>query len=857
MRSPLELLDGRYEHALLTTYSFNLRFFEEAVLRALWAAEVRNVVVFVDYMQLGEALGDRAPSAAGRAYHLVAAHHALAAFHPKVILLSGREGARLCVSSANLTADGLMRNAESLIGFDSHVKGHTAPIRQSGDLFRRLSVDAPAHSAAAIQAALSRLPEAVDEPSPFSLLHNLDRPLIEAFPPGDTLTAIAPFVDADGSAAERLGERARLTVIVDAEQIAAGPGFFAGPWAVDPRRFEARLHGKAYELVTPTGRWTLIGSPNLSTPALLQRASAGNLEVAVAVSDSPALELPATQPWEGERLEAHAQARLQHERGPRPESARTGWAFDAWEDELRIRVSGVPEGARVQRWAAEQWVRFGDVVDGAVLIADPEIRPTRLRAVLPDGRVAFAVVARPTQLRARMRVPTGGRQSEAARQLPLDLETVRVLEEVLSQLYALSEIAGENQPTRAAAISGTKEQPEANEGLMTWMPRTPDEEPRVPPIYTNAWRGDPDALLTLIARVLRLEPAPAASEHEFALENVDVSELETISGEEQIDPSPPPEEPAPLPAERGQLERYRRALANLLTRGEKFVASTPDPTLGAWAFAYLMRLLEDLATHQVDVDGQTEPLMPHAQTSAIRLELLERYLGRGEHDPLCLATAKAHLAAAIRERHRYTVRDRERLDALAYGWAAELIAVPGDVPRPDGTALGLGVADASSWLEDYANRSQWRSIEEHAKAVLDPVLIELTPYPTIVGRASFAGRLASPAWELVAFAAPASYAAMSPFAVVVRNGGKGPVLTHALISDPERAVLIEAYQRASDLKWTIFRYQAASRVTIERMTGPGALERVGRTEERSDLAGAGDPLSLLGPLLRDVAQALA
>jgi hypothetical protein len=508
MRSPLELLEGRYEHALLTTYSFNLRFFEEAVLRALWAAEVRNVVVFVDYMQLGEALRDRAPSAAGRAYHLAAAHHSLATFHPKVILLSGREGARLCVSSANLTADGLMRNTESLIAFDSHVTGHTAPILQSGDLFRRLSVDAPAHSAEAILSALSRLPAAVDEPSPFALLHNLDRPLIEAFPPGNTLTAIAPFVDADGAAAEKLGERARLTVIVDAEQIAAGPGFFAGTWAVDPRRFDARLHGKAYELVTPTGRWTLIGSPNLSTPALLRTTSAGNLEVAVAVSGGPALELPATQPWDGGRIEAHAQARLAHERGPHPNAARSGWAFDAWEDELRVRVRGVPDGAHVQRWAAEQWVPFGDIVDSTVLIADPEIRPTRLRALFPDGRVAFAVVARPAQLRARMRAPTGGRQSEAARQVPLDLETVRVLEEVLSQLYALSEIADEYPPARTAAASEPKRQPEANEGLMTWMPRTPDEEPHAPPIYTNAWKGDPDALLTLIARVLRLGPAP-------------------------------------------------------------------------------------------------------------------------------------------------------------------------------------------------------------------------------------------------------------------------------------------------------------------------------------------------------------
>jgi hypothetical protein len=54
---------------------------------------------------------------------------------------------------------------------------------------------------------------------------------------------------------------------------------------------------------------------------------------------------------------------------------------------------------------------------------------------------------------------------------------------------------------------------------------------------------------------------------------------------------------------------------------------------------------------------------------------------------------------------------------------------------------------------------------------------------------------------------------MSPFAVVVRNGGEGPVNTHALISDPKRAVLIKAFQHASDQNGTIsvMRWRAGSR----------------------------------------------
>ena len=146
MRSPLELLEGGYEHALLTTYSFNLRFFEEAVLRALWAAEVRNVVVFVDR----DAARRRAwrPRSVGRGPRLPPRRRARRrdAFHPKLILLTGRDGARLCVSSANLTADGLMRNAESADRLRLAPRGHTAPILQAGELFRRLSEPGPAHT---------------------------------------------------------------------------------------------------------------------------------------------------------------------------------------------------------------------------------------------------------------------------------------------------------------------------------------------------------------------------------------------------------------------------------------------------------------------------------------------------------------------------------------------------------------------------------------------------------------------------------------------------------------------------------------------------------------------------------------
>ena len=829
MRSPLELLEGRFDHALLTTYSFNLRFFEEWVLRALWAAEVRNVVVFVDPGELAEALADRAPSLAGRAYHLVAATQARAAFHPKLLLASGPDGARLCVSSANLTPDGQLRNAESAIAFDASLAGHSGPILEAAELFRRLSEGTPPYTAAAIQAALAVLPGDTEE-SPYHLVHNLDDPLIDAFPPTGPTQAVAPYVDADGGAASALQERGQLTVIVDGEQIAASADFFAAPWDVDARKFEARLHGKTYEVSTPEGQWTLVGSPNLSAPALLQPAQAGNLEVAIAVRGQDAIELPANSPWLQPGLDQEAAARLTvasretefREAAPR--------AFNAWEDERLIRVTGVPEGTRIERWVSDQWQLLGTVTDGAVLIGDPEIRPTRLRAVTDEGRVAFAAVGQPAILRARMRARARGRETDSIEKVPLDLEAVRVLEEVLSHLYTLSEQAGQAQlPVGRPRAEQT---PEESKGLLEWMPRSPEEEPRIPPIYVNKWKGEPDAFLALIRKVLRVEPEQAGSgEAEVGLEDVELEDLGEVTSEEEVGVAPTDDAPHPE-ANREDLLRYRRAFQKLFERGEDFLTSTADPTLAGSAFVYLLHLVEELGLHRVEVEGRRERLMPRKELRGITLELLERYLRRGERDPLCLATARVHLAAAMRERPRYSARDVERLDALAYTWAAELIELSTDLPAPAKESLGLDTLGAIAWLDDYADRSRWDGVLEKAEQSLDAVHIVEEPWPMVVGSASFSDRMHSPAWVLLKFAGPVGYATPDPFGIAVLNEGESPVEIHVLICAPEDKRVVEAWKRNSDGAWVERHYGAPTRSAVEKLTGPGDLDVTMSSTER-------------------------
>ncbi len=853
MRSPLELLRGQFEHALLTTYSFNLRFFEEWVLRSLSAAGVRNVVVFVDSAQLGAALLDRTPLLAGRAYHLVSGSVAKHAFHPKLLLVSGPDGARLCVSSANLTADGQLRNAESAIAFDAGLAGHRRPIAEAGDLFRRLSAEAPPHTAGAIQAAVAALPEG-DEESRYRLLHNLDRPLLDSFPPSGQTQAIAPFVDATGTAAERLHERGELTVVVDGDEIAAAPQFFAAEWTVEARQFDARLHGKAYEMATPEGRWVLVGSPNLSEAALNRPAEAGNLEVAVSVTDAEEIPLPSSKPWEGEvALPDAAAARLEVDRDATDPAA--PGSFDAWEDEGRIVVSDVPEGTQIERWAQHRWQPFGTVRDGAVLNPDPGLRPARLRAVVEGGRIAFAVVSRPATLKARRHARVGGRQTEAVERLPLDVETVRILEEALAQLYALSELAGEVPVTgRVPANSGRPA--EQADGPAEWMPRAPEEEPRLPPLYREAWRGEVDALPALLSRVLRLDSVGRPSgEVDVERENREIDELEEVTGEGEVEIAA--EEEPPMPVEAEELERYRRAFRRLFDRGQKFLSSSPDPTLAGWACTYLLRLVEDLGSHAVEVAGQKEALMPRDELRVITLEILERYLGRGEVEPLCLATARAHLAVAIRDQARYSSRDNERLEALAYRWAVELVAVPRDLPAPSPATMGMDVATAISRLEDYAGRSQWEGVVTEAEETVCRVRLELEPWPVVVGSVSDLDRFQSPAWSLLGFAAPAGYATKSPFGIAVENEGPGPVTVHILICVPERKEIIEAWQRRADAGWVERRYSALTPGTVERLgNSPAGLStKVAGVDLNEDYAGSAELVELAARLGQDLSGA--
>ncbi|MBR6207461.1 MAG: hypothetical protein IKQ69_00490 [Oscillospiraceae bacterium] len=130
---------NKYQYALLTTYNFEIGFFESFILNSLLSNGVKTVSVFVDGKQLVAALENAKDSFIGKRY-VVNPIRMDAAFHPKLLLLLGQNIAKLYVSSANLTTSGICINNEIVneYVYDANHPENLKVISQAITLFEKL-----------------------------------------------------------------------------------------------------------------------------------------------------------------------------------------------------------------------------------------------------------------------------------------------------------------------------------------------------------------------------------------------------------------------------------------------------------------------------------------------------------------------------------------------------------------------------------------------------------------------------------------------------------------------------------------------------------------------------------------------
>lgn len=111
---------NRYEFSFITTFNAYLPFYEQIALRRLIKAGCRVNTLLMDAGEFAACVSDTSgkPLLAGRDYTIIPVDAGRGVFHPKILLLLGRDHAALCVGSHNLTLSGFGKNRELTTVFE-------------------------------------------------------------------------------------------------------------------------------------------------------------------------------------------------------------------------------------------------------------------------------------------------------------------------------------------------------------------------------------------------------------------------------------------------------------------------------------------------------------------------------------------------------------------------------------------------------------------------------------------------------------------------------------------------------------------------------------------------------------------
>jgi len=300
---------GHWQEVALLTYSFDLPFFESYLLPILVGAGCHSISVASCASWLPDRLRSWATSGevreAGRSY-TVSPVSVPGVFHPKVILACGDHRGVVMVGSGNISQYGMAMGGElfTLEEWDDDGVPHLAieTWQLCREVGRQLLVDrAFLERIEAIGRLVPALASPIDE---HVLLHNLSEPILGQFltrlsgAPVDDLVVWSPFTDeklealdalVEGLSPRRvtLGVQSQMTKLDGERLVLLQKRHRDMSWEV--RTLEqpdsdqpSMIHAKGILASLTSGEQiALVGSPNLSTPALLRTSATGNFEVAV------------------------------------------------------------------------------------------------------------------------------------------------------------------------------------------------------------------------------------------------------------------------------------------------------------------------------------------------------------------------------------------------------------------------------------------------------------------------------------------------------------------------------------------------------------------------------------------------
>ena len=486
-----------YHTSVVTTFGIDFDAYENVVLARLRGAGCRNNLVVTDGRMLTYALDSRSalPVHAGSRYTVRGiGGRGGGVFHPKLFLQVGREGARLMVGSANMTATGLAGNLElvATIRCGQDESGERQLIAQA---WRHLAGLLDPEQMAQAEWMLARAPwlrTAVPPSGPVRLADGTEGALLFSGhgegigrrfarlvgAPVSRLIAISPYWDDSLEALTDLSQQIkpeRTGILIDPSTQAfpaAAAAHRLPELAVYARRGlgETRfMHAKAILALAEDADHVLIGSANctwaalggssgagLNTEACVYRrvppgTALGALNLTASLAEDRRVNVSDLPPFHaGDDISLEALA----ERSPGAfllQGDRLTWRPPSGLGKperfvvILVDRSGVDLGLDV-----EQHRRDGNGMH--YLVHGTDSNPTFARVTSPEGvDSALAIITRLDQLKEEVR-EVGSRRTEALRdRLALGGDTEATLE--LLQIINELEHSGSDRPSLGQAMS--------------------------------------------------------------------------------------------------------------------------------------------------------------------------------------------------------------------------------------------------------------------------------------------------------------------------------------------------------------------------------------------------------------------
>ena len=344
-----QLKKHSFEHALITTFTFGTRFFEDYALENFRSLqENANITVVVDegeyrdLLESASASPESFPKQANLRY-LLHPVRVPGVFHPKIFFFANKKRGLLMIGSANFTQDGLGSNAElvATFNYEEEKNEEALPLFKAAfDFFEQIAARWPSEQLRSnLDALVAEVPWISKEDAGTEssknlpvLLSNLDEPLwdqlVRRLPsPVTQVSVLSRFYDAQPGLIDHLRQTTNakrislytqngITTLTKAWlQV---PAFLSGEMEVrlcrytDGEHFQ-QLHGKAYAFTSGKEVVLALGSANFTNSALRRTASNGNLEVLLCYPASPSGEF-SPKAWfdpDGESIRLREEAQLQ------------------------------------------------------------------------------------------------------------------------------------------------------------------------------------------------------------------------------------------------------------------------------------------------------------------------------------------------------------------------------------------------------------------------------------------------------------------------------------------------------------------------------------------------------------------